>query len=309
MKFLPLALLLLIPLLAAETPAYDASVPKPTLSDVRYGPHKRNVLHFWKAPSEKPTPLVFVVHGGGWGGKSKEVIDRFVDTSDLLEAGISVVAINYRYLTQAGKDSPPVKAPLMDAARALQFVRSKSKDWNIDEARVGGTGGSAGACTCLWLAYHDDMADPKSEDPVARKSTRLNHLAVIRAQTSLDPKQMVEWIPNSSYGNRAFGKKDFAEFLADREQIMPWIKEYSPYSLVSADDCPTYLSYRTRPEMGKPQKDPTHSANFGHELQERCREFGLACELVYPGAPNTVHPTPTDYLITVLTNAPDKAED
>ena len=40
----------------------------------------------------------------------------------LLAAGISVAAINYRYTSQAAADEiePPVKAPLYDAARALQ---------------------------------------------------------------------------------------------------------------------------------------------------------------------------------------------
>ena len=71
MKFLVLTLLLSGVLHAAGAASYDASVPNPTLSNVRYGPHGRNVLDFWKAPSEKPTPLVFVVHGGGWGGNSK----------------------------------------------------------------------------------------------------------------------------------------------------------------------------------------------------------------------------------------------
>mgnify|MGYP002526952452 FL=1 len=81
-----------------------------------------------------------------------------------LDKGISVVAINYRYIQNAVADKivPPVKAPLSDAARALQFIRSKADEWNLDKKRIGATGGSAGACSSLWLALHDDMADPKS---------------------------------------------------------------------------------------------------------------------------------------------------
>ena len=37
-----------------------------------------------------------------------------------------------------------MKAPLEDAARALQFVRSKATEWNLDKTRIGATGGSAG---------------------------------------------------------------------------------------------------------------------------------------------------------------------
>ena len=156
---------------AAKTPkppAYDPSVPKPTQAGIRYGEHERHILDFWKAKSDTPTPLAFVIHGGGWKGGSKERLSRFADVQKLLDAGISVVAINYRLMRHAEGVTPPVKAPLHDAASALQFVRSKAKQWNIDKTRIGAMGGSAGACSSLWLAYHDDMADPKSDDPVAR---------------------------------------------------------------------------------------------------------------------------------------------
>ena len=224
-----------------NAPVYAATVPKPTESGVKYGDHEKHVLDFWRAKSDKPTPLVFVIHGGGWMGGSKERLDRFADASALLKNGISVVAINYRLMAHSRDVVPPVKAPLHDAARALQFVRSKAKDWNIDKDRIGAAGGSAGACSSLWLLYHGDLSDIKSKDPVARESTRLFCAAVNGAQTTLDPKQMKEWTPNSRYGGHAFGKKGFEQFFADREEILPWIAEYSPYALVTADDPPAAL--------------------------------------------------------------------
>ncbi|MGB7324816.1 MAG: alpha/beta hydrolase [Rubripirellula sp.] len=280
--------------------AYDKSVPERTLSDVQYGDHSRHVIDFWKAESDAPTPLVFVIHGGGWTGGSKEIVHRFVSVSDLLEAGISVAAINYRYVRQAGKMTPPVKAPLHDAARALQFVRTKAAEWNIDKDRIGAAGGSAGACTSLWLAFHDDLADANSDDPVARQSSRLWCAAVVGAQTTLDPKQMKQWTPNSRYGGHAFGKKDFAEFLSERDSILPWIAEYSPYALVSQDDPGVHLWYGSAPALGKKQKDPTHTSNFGVKLQEHCLATGVDCELVYPNAPDVEHATSTEYLIAIL---------
>ncbi|MDA7865419.1 alpha/beta hydrolase [Akkermansiaceae bacterium] len=295
-------LILQLLVLAALGENYAPSVPKPTLSEVTYGPHARQTLDFWKAQSTKPTPLVFVIHGGGWQGGSKERIDRFADPSALLKAGISVVAINYRFIPQAVKAGikPPVRAPLHDAARALQFVRSKSTEWNIDKKRIGAAGGSAGACSSLWLAFHDDLADPKSEDPVARESTRLWCAAVKGAQTTLDPKQMKDWTPNSKYGGHAFGLKPFEKFLAERDSILNWIAEYSPYALVSKDDPPVYLIYSGPPALGKAQKDPTHTSNFGLKLQEHCRATGIDCDLVYPKAKGVFHASPTDYLIAKL---------
>jgi acetyl esterase/lipase len=294
-----------------STKATAPALPKPTLADVRYGPHERNVLDFWRAESSKPTPLLFFIHGGGWQGGDKSRVGSLASIEKMREAGISVVSINYRYVSQAHAAGvkPPVQAPLHDAARALQFVRSKAKEWNIDKQRIGASGGSAGACSSLWLAFHPDLADPKSSDPIARESTRLWCAAVSGAQTTLDPAQMKEWTPNSRYGSHAFGifkqvngrdTPDFEAFLAQRERILPWIAEYSPYALVTADDPPVYLFYSAPPALGQEQKDPTHTANFGVKLQERCQQAGVPCELVYPGASGVKHKTIQDYLIATL---------
>ena len=281
-----------------KAPSYTTDVTKPSQSEIRYGKHERNVLDFWKAEAKNPTPVAFVIHGGGWKGGSKERLRRFADANALLKAGISVVAINYRYVTN--DESPPVKAPLHDAARALQFIRSKAKEWNLDKNRIGAAGGSAGACSSLWLAFHDDLADPKSKDSIARESTRLQCAAVIGAQTTLDPKQMKEWTPNSKYGGHAFGLHPFDTFLKKRKEIMPWIKEYSPYANVSRDDPPIFLQYNSPPAIGKEQKNPTHTSNFGVKLQEHCIANGVKCELYYPNGPKTKHSDTTSFLITHL---------
>ncbi|MEO6786169.1 MAG: alpha/beta hydrolase, partial [Chthoniobacteraceae bacterium] len=44
----------------------DPVLPTPTAADVAYGKHPKQVLSFWKAESDKPTPLLFYIHGGGW---------------------------------------------------------------------------------------------------------------------------------------------------------------------------------------------------------------------------------------------------
>jgi acetyl esterase/lipase len=279
---------------------YEGDVPMQTEETVRYGEHERHVLDFWRADSDRPTPLVVVIHGGAWRSGSKERMQRFVDAPALLQAGISVAAVNYRLMAHSQDVVPPVKAPLQDAARALQFIRSKAEEWNIDKERIGAAGGSAGACSSLWLLYHEDMAEPGSKDHVARESTRLCCAAVIGPQTSLDPKQMKEWIPNSQYGAHAFGMKSFEEFLADRNDILPWIEEYSPYGLAGKDDPPVYMFYGNAPGMGEDQKDSTHSANFGIALQKRCEELGLGCELVHTESKDVRYESPTDYLIETL---------
>jgi len=290
---------------AAKAPAkkeYPKN-PPPTVADYKYGPFERNVLDFWQAKSDKPTPLLFFIHGGGWQGGDK----KGISVEPFLKEGISVVSINYRYVSQSQDVVPPVKGPLSDAALALQTVRSKAAEWNIDKTRIGASGGSAGACSSLWLAFHDDMADPKSSDPIARESTRLYTAAVNGPQTTLDPKQMREWTPNSKYGGHAFSKsgefKNFDDFVAARERILPWINEYSPYALVSSDDPPVYCLFGSPPAIGQEQKDPTHTANFGVKLQEHCKEKGVTCDVVYPGATDVKYKTINEYLIAKLKEA------
>lgn len=291
-------------LLAANPP-----IPEPTHYDVSYGPHPKQLIHFWQAESAEPTPVLLFIHGGGWrGGGRMSGLTRMLP--EMLKSGISVASVEYRFTPEATEDGvvPPVKGPLHDAARALQLVRSKAKEWNIDKQRIGASGGSAGACSSLWLAFHPDLADPKSEDPVARESTRLWCAAVTGAQTTLDPKQMKEWTPNSRYGGHAFGftadpqkgLSEFENFLAGRDEILPWIAEFSPYALVSSDDPPVYLYYNSPPALGQEQKDPTHTANFGVKLQEYCQANGVSCELVHPSSEDVVHETAQSYLIATL---------
>jgi acetyl esterase/lipase len=291
---------------AAQQQRKPVQLPAPTVADAAYGEHPKQRIHFWKASTKEPAPLLFFVHGGGWRGGDRTSVSGLLQP--MLNAGISVVSVEYRFVQEAQEVEPPVKAPLHDAARALQFVRSKAAEWNIDKTRIAASGGSAGACTSLWLAFHDDMADPNSSDPVARESTRLLAAAVTGAQTTLDPKQMKEWTPNSKYGAHAFkitapadkSQTEFEAFLAKRDEIMPWINEYSPYHLVTKDDSPVYLFYGSPPNLGQEEKDPTHTANFGVKLQERCKEAGVPCELMYPGAMNVEHKTVAEYLIAKL---------
>lgn len=275
------------------------AAPQPTQSNVAYGDHPRQVLDFWKAESSDPTPLLFFVHGGGWmsGDKSNP---GFVD--ECLGAGISVVAINYRLIPDAPKDSedPAVKTCLDDAARALQFVRSRAKEWNLDKERIGGCGGSAGGFTVLWLAFHPDLADAASADPIARESTRLSCVLAFVPQTSLDPLQMRQWIPNNEYGHHAFLLPSYEDFLAKREELMPWIKRFSPYELATADDPPVFLHYGAAPAMGEPANDPPHSANFGLGLAKKLDEVGITYEFNYPGAEGIQHPDLFSFLLDNL---------
>ncbi len=296
MKFAMIASFLLVATMAlGQAPkAKPRSAVAPTVADFAYGTEsERQKFDLYLAKSDSPTPLLLMIHGGGW--KNGDKSSYATQVKPYLDSGISVAAVNYRFIAQAmeQKVEPPVKACLLDAARALQTLRSKSAEWNIDKTRIAATGGSAGACTSLWLALHDDLADPKSDDPIARESTRLICAAVNGAQTSLDPKELREWMPNANYGGHAFGfaaagrsrPQEFELLIANREKVLPWINEYSPIRWVSKDDPAIFLDYPSQkepPEFGKEEKDPTHSALQGIALAEKLTAVGAEAFVNYP---------------------------
>ena len=134
------------------TPLFAQNI-EPTYDQVSYGVHKDMTLNFWQFESETPVPLLVHIHGGGWlGGKKQETISPHE-----LKRGYSFASIDYRL---AGTELLP--AAVHDAA-PYNFCAPKQR-MEFRSARIAVIGGSAGAASSLWLAYHDDMANPKSDD-------------------------------------------------------------------------------------------------------------------------------------------------
>jgi acetyl esterase len=252
-------------------------LPPPTFESVKYGPHERNVLDFWQAKSEQPTPVLVSIHGGGFVQGNKSV-GPFV-LKDCLESGISVAAINYRYSTQA-----IAPAPFHDGARAVQFLRSKAKEWNIDSQRFAATGGSAGAGISLWLGFHKDMADPKSDDPVLRRSTRLTCMFVFEGQTSYDPRFIRKLFPNKDIYKIGALQKLF-DFNPNQLDALPAEKyklfeECSPITHVTKNAPPVLLFYNNPIDAEiTNQGIGIHHPLFGKALKEKMDALKIPCEV------------------------------
>lgn len=271
------ALTLILSLTLATTARAQPAEPKPTAADVRYGPFDRNVLDVYQADTAKPAPVLIYFHGGGWlGGDKKPVF-----TEPFLKAGITVVAANYRF-TAGTPDAAPYPAPMLDSARAVQFVRSKAKEWNIDPDRIALTGGSAGAVISMWIAYRDDMAKPESQDPVERFSTRVTCIVPMAGPTTLDPELILKRVGGSPSIHPAlfpfFDVKEIADLKSDEKQKL--IAEASPITHVSPDDPPTFMHYGI-PLGGTPLPPDAdinlsiHHPEFGALLKEKLDAAGV----------------------------------
>ena len=274
------------------------SKPVPDLANIEYGEHTRNVLDVWFADTDKTTPMVIYIHGGGFKAGSKEKI-RANELSELLEAGISVASINYRLLSNA-----PLPAAHIDAKQALQFIRSKATEWKIDKERIGLFGGSAGAQICMWLAFSNDMANAESATHIERESTRVSCIAPIIGQTTMSSKFWTALAEKHlkdkngiNYITKIFGdtaKRDRnrmatygAKTLKEADKIAD---DLSALSLISGDDPPVFMSYFMAPDAKVPKNLRRvrgwliHHVDFGIALKEKMDALHIEADLKYPGS-------------------------
>ena len=159
-------------------PAINKNGISATYADISYGDHPRNTFDIWLAKSNKPTPLVIAIHGGGFIGGDKSKYYNSEELIALLENKISFATINYRYMNEAYG----IIDCLNDSKRALQFLRSNAKYFNINKSEIAAYGSSAGSGTSLWLAFNKDMADPENSDPVLGESTKLKVVGAFETQ-------------------------------------------------------------------------------------------------------------------------------
>jgi acetyl esterase len=252
-----------------------AGKPPPDIANFPYGPHPRNVLDLWQAKSERPAPLVIHIHGGGFYGGDKSALHSAL-LDNCLKAGISVASINYRL-------SPEVKYPAhyRDCARAIQMLRLRAKEWNIDPTRIGATGGSAGAGTSLWIGFHDDLADPASEDPVLRQSTRLTCMAVSGAQTTYSPPAIRKIVGGRAHEHPALkGFYGLTETELEAPEAQKLFDEAAPITWLTADDPPVYAYYYEPKGPLPPDAKPgqgIHHPNFGTHLKEAMNKLRIRC--------------------------------
>ncbi|HHW08380.1 MAG TPA: alpha/beta hydrolase [Firmicutes bacterium] len=275
--------------------------PPPDLADVAYGSHERHVIDFWHPhkPGHDPAPLVVYIHGGGFKSGDKTKLPAHL-LRLCLEAGFAVAAINYRLSNEV-----TFPAFMHDAGRAIQFMRSKAAEWHINAERIAATGGSAGGGISLWLAFHPDLADPTSPDPVARQSTSLTCVGAVNTQCSYDPLfyQEIGLAPATvhSFMLPFYG---LSVDQMDTPEARRLFKEAAPMTWFHACGPPVFLYYNWSDEplpaeanlvMGAitghteinmdPQLKKTllswaiHHPKMGKIIKEKLTALGVECEL------------------------------
>lgn len=135
-------------------------------------PKDMPTITFHPAPANRANGAAVVVcPGGGYGGHADHEAEPVAEWFNSL--GVHAFVLRYRL-------GPRYHHPAMlqDVSRAVQFVRANASKWEIDSARIGIIGFSAGGHLASTSATHFEEGDSNATDPIARVSSRPN-LAIL----------------------------------------------------------------------------------------------------------------------------------
>lgn len=233
-----------------------------TYGDVAYhNDHPAQCLDVYLADSDKPTPAMIHIHGGGWRAGSKKNVPGWLKNL-VAEGRLSVVSVEYRFT-----DVATHPAQVNDCQRAIQFVRQNAKQWNIDTTRMGVTGGSAGGHLSAYVALHDDVAKPDAKDPVARFSSRVACAVSFAGPT--------DWTLLSSIEHRHPAYRQLIGFepgTAPDKLDSRLVKDVSPISFASKDDPPIMQVHG--------DKDAIVPIQHASNLHSKLESIGVMSQLV-----------------------------
>ena len=125
-----------------------------TVKDIVYrrDGDKQRLARLYQPAGTGPFPAVLQVHGGAWNNKDRT--DGQNAALDLAEAGIVVLAIDFRNAPEA-----PYPASLQDINYGIRWLKAHAGDFGSSTAQVGAYGTSSGGHQILLAAIRAD--DPR----------------------------------------------------------------------------------------------------------------------------------------------------
>lgn len=128
-------------------------------------------LDHYPVQTDAAAPALIICPGGGYEGieleHEGEVMARWIN-----KLGITAFILHYRVKPYGHP------CPLMDAQRAVRYIRHHSKEFNIDPNRIGMIGFSAGGHLACTTGTHAHEGDSQAEDPIDRESCKVNLLVL-----------------------------------------------------------------------------------------------------------------------------------
>jgi acetyl esterase/lipase len=114
-------------------------------------PNTSLLLNLYVPQSPNPLPLIIWIHGGGWGGGTKDYV--LPQDFKFLEHGFAIASVEYRFT-----DKSPFPAQIQDCRAAVRFLRVNAAKYNLNPGRFGAWGASAGGHLVALLGTAADNA-------------------------------------------------------------------------------------------------------------------------------------------------------
>lgn len=170
---------------------------------------------------KKPNGTAIVIcPGGGYGGLVTGAEGHGI-AAWLNRHGICGVVLEYRL--PAGRS----QVSLLDAQRAIRTVRAKAKGWNLDPARIGIMGFSAGGHLASTAGTHFEQGEANAADPVQRVSCRPDFMILVYPVITMGDKG------HSGSRTNLLGKNPNAKL----------VELFSNEKQVTAQTPPTFLAH------------------------------------------------------------------
>lgn len=133
------------------------------------------------APSKANGAGILIFPGGGYAGLTYDY-EGTQQARFFIDHGFAAFVVKYRIPSDRTMENKSI-GPLQDAQQAMRLVRLRAKDWNVDPARIGVIGFSAGGHLASTLATHFKKAYVDNPEQV---SLRPDFLVLVYPVISMD---------------------------------------------------------------------------------------------------------------------------